>query len=47
MMYPEFSLTNAITGFASFGHRKKMPAVLIPGLERSRGRIEISKGEMV
>jgi hypothetical protein len=47
MIYPEFFLTNARAGFASFGHMRKMAAVLIPGLERSRERIEISKGEMV
>jgi hypothetical protein len=46
-MYPEFFLMNTGAGIASFDRIRNMAAVLIPGLERSRGRIEISEGEMV
>ena len=47
MMYPEFFLTNARAGFASFDHMRKMAAVLVLRHERSGGRIGSTKGEMV
>jgi len=46
-MYPEFFLTNTKADFASFGLVKKRAAVLICRLEKSRERIENSKGETV
>lgn len=46
-MYPESFLTNTRADFASFGLMKERVAILICGLEKSRERIENSKGEIV